>query len=110
MFFFFSLIASNPPAAYPDPDTSVREYLIPNGSVNLRKRYHCFLRATFEFVEKEFLSLGLDDKSSSTVKARHWREHLSSGDVRERLYSQIVAQATSVRTFVSFKSIVLMFR
>lgn len=82
-------------APYPDPDTSVREYLIPNGSVNLRKRYHCFLRATFEFVEKEFLSLGLDDKSSSTVKARHWREHLSSGDVRERLYSQIVAQATS---------------
>ncbi|KAK0184282.1 hypothetical protein F5146DRAFT_938672 [Armillaria mellea] len=92
-------------APYPDPDTSVRKYLIPNESVDLHKRYHCFLRATFEVVEKEFLGLGVDDRSSSSAKGRHWREHLSSGDVRERLYSQNVAQATSVRAFVSVKSI-----
>ncbi|KAK0214454.1 hypothetical protein IW262DRAFT_1514672 [Armillaria fumosa] len=79
-------------APYPDPDTSVREYLIPSGSVKLRERYHCFLRSTFELVEEEFSRLHLG-KETSSAKAFHWREHLSSGNVRETLYSRIVERA-----------------
>ncbi|KAK0502034.1 hypothetical protein EDD18DRAFT_1277916 [Armillaria luteobubalina] len=79
-------------APYPEPDTSVREYLIPNGNVELRKRYHCFLRATFDLVKEEFSHLHLEEETSSG-KAFHWREYLSSGDVRETLYSRIVERA-----------------
>ncbi|KAK0209353.1 hypothetical protein IW262DRAFT_1417798 [Armillaria fumosa] len=79
-------------APYPDPDTSVREYLIPSGSVKLRERYHCFLRSTFELVKEEFSRLHLG-KETSSAKAFHWREHLSSGNVRETLYSRIVERA-----------------
>ncbi|KAK0481272.1 hypothetical protein IW261DRAFT_1562550 [Armillaria novae-zelandiae] len=79
-------------APYPEPDTSVREYLIPSGKVQLRKRYHCFLRATFELVEEEFNGFCLENEDRS-ARALHWREHLSSGNVRETLYHRIVERA-----------------
>ncbi|KAK0481268.1 hypothetical protein IW261DRAFT_1334340, partial [Armillaria novae-zelandiae] len=85
-------------APYPEPDTSVREYLIPSGKVQLRKRYHCFLRATFELVEEEFSGLCLENEDRS-ARALHWREHLSSGNVRETLYHRIVERAIIVRDF-----------
>ncbi|KAK0474636.1 hypothetical protein IW261DRAFT_1341523 [Armillaria novae-zelandiae] len=84
-------------APYLEPDTSVREYLIPNGKVQLRKRYHCFLRATFELVEEEFSGLCLENEDRS-ARALHWREHLSSGNVHKTLYHHI-EWATTVKDF-----------
>ncbi|SJL13142.1 uncharacterized protein ARMOST_16580 [Armillaria ostoyae] len=82
-------------APYPDPDIKVRDYLIPNGNVNLRERYHCFLRAIFELVEAEFRGLAVDKNSEPAEKALRWRRHLTSEDVRKTLYGRVVTLASS---------------